>query len=75
MGRKTVRFELKSHPLSREENGVVFGVADANDGKVGDLTVSQGGVRWRPRGQQHDYYLNWGAFDKMILEQGQKKRR
>ena len=46
----SVEVNITSHPLSREENGIVFVVAD-DEGKFGELTISKGGVRWRPREQ------------------------
>ena len=47
---RNVRVNITSHPLSREENGVVFEIAD---GKLhfGELVVSKGGIRWKAEGQ------------------------
>ena len=75
MGTKSVKLEVKSHPLSREENGISFNVSDATTGKVGVLTVSKGGLRWVPKGMQHDFYINWSKFDTTMQEIGKKNKK
>ena len=42
----SVEVNITNHPLSREENGIVFVVEDS-EGRFGELTISKGGVRWR----------------------------
>lgn len=57
-----VAVEITSHPLSREENGVRFKVSTGK-GKFGQLTVSKGGLRWRPRAKQDDHFISWRDLD------------
>jgi hypothetical protein len=63
---KTVSVTLKKHPLSREENGIVF---DVNDGgaKLGQLIVSKGGLRWKPRNKRDHHRSGWKDFEKYML--------
>lgn len=63
----SVEVNIKSHPLSREENGIAFVVAD-NDGKFGELVVSKGGLRWRPRGKRQPHFMTWGELDRVMRE-------
>ena len=71
-----VEVNITGHPLSREENGIVFIVNDS-EGKFGELTISShggamlrmgGGVRWRPRGKHQPHFMTWAAFDKSMHE-------
>jgi hypothetical protein len=48
---KNVTMGLSDHPLSREENGVKF-VVDSDDEKLGELIVSQGGLRWYSKNEK-----------------------
>lgn len=59
---KAVTVNITSHPLSREEHGVVFIVTDGNS-KFGELIVSKGGIRWKPKGKQDHHFIGWGALD------------
>ena len=60
---KAVTVNITSHPLSREEHGVVFIVTDGNS-KFGELIVSKGGIRWKPKGKQDHHFIGWGALEK-----------
>ena len=60
---KTVTVDLVSQPLSREENGVIFDVKEG-DGAFGQLIVSNGGVRWRPKNSKDHHFLSWADLDK-----------
>ena len=62
MASKTVTISLNSHPLSREENGINFDVKDGTN-VFGELTVSKGGLRWRPKNTQKDQFCNWRDLD------------
>ena len=62
MATKKVSVYITSHPLSREENGVVFKVKSGN-AKFGELVVSKGGIRWKPRGNQDHHYVSWKNLD------------
>ena len=64
----SVEVNITGHPLSREENGIVFVVNDG-EGKFGELTISKGGVRWRPRGKHQPHFMTWAAFDKSMREE------
>jgi hypothetical protein len=50
MAEKKVSVNLYSELLSREESGVVFSVKDGGS-KYGELIVSKGGIRWKPKGK------------------------
>jgi hypothetical protein len=62
-----VEVNITSHPLSREETGIVFVVED-DDGRFGELTVSKGGLRWRPRSKHQPHFLRWAEFDRVMRE-------
>jgi hypothetical protein len=62
MSVKTVTVNITSHPLSREENGVVFKIKKGN-AKFGELVVSKGGIRWKPKNKQDHYYIDWTELD------------
>ena len=62
-----VSVNLASHPLSREENGVDFFVQNG-DGKLGELRVSKGGVRWKPKGKQDHHFISWHDLDAYMRE-------
>jgi hypothetical protein len=64
----SVEVNFTSRPLSREENGVDFHVDD-DDGKLGELRISKGGVRWKPK-NKHDYhYISWRELDQFMRDQ------
>jgi len=63
----SVEVNITSHPLSREENGIVFVVAD-NAGRFGELTISKGGVRWRPRSKHQPHFMDCAEFDRSMRE-------
>ncbi len=62
-----VVFGLANHVLSREENGLTFDV-EGPSGKVGQLVVSKGGVRWYPRGTRKPNYATWKQFDRLMQQ-------
>jgi hypothetical protein len=63
MSVKTVTVNITSHPLSREEHGVVFKVKKGT-AKFGELVVSKGGIRWKPKNKQDHHYINWTELDR-----------
>ena len=66
-----VLVDLRKHQLSREENGVIFEVhASDEGGKLGDLVVSKGGLRWYPRSSRHPSKLTWKQFDELAQAHG-----
>jgi len=66
-----VAVQITNHPLSREENGVDFHVED-NDGKLGELKISKGGIRWKPRGRRDHHFMSWEDLDQFM--KGQPRR-
>lgn len=62
MSVKSVTVNITSHPLSREENGVVFKVKKGS-AKFGELVVSKGGIRWKPKNKQDHHFMNWNEVD------------
>ena len=66
-----VAVEITKHPLSREENGVDFHV-EGNDGKLGELKISKGGVRWKPKGKQDHHFISWKDLDQLMRDQPKK---
>jgi len=59
---------LTRHPLSREENGVVFHI-DIDGARFGKLVVSKGGLRWKPRNKKDTHHAGWERFDNLMREQ------
>lgn len=59
---KSVTVNITSHPLSREENGVVFVVKESKT-KFGELVVSKGGIRWKPKNKQDHHFISWRDLD------------
>lgn len=68
-----VRFGLSEHSLGREEKGVIFEASDA-DGKIGELHVSRGGLRWYPKNSKRHHFASWKKFGD-VIEQHIKKTR
>jgi len=62
-----VTVNITSHPLSREANGVVFDVS-VDEGKIGELIVSKGGLRWKPKGKRDHHFIHWKQFDTLARE-------
>lgn len=67
MSAKTVKVNITSHPLSREENGVAFDVKKGS-GRFGQLVVSKGGVRWKPKNKQDHHFVSWTDLDKLARD-------
>jgi hypothetical protein len=67
MAAKTVSVNLYSELLSREETGVVFSVKDGSS-KYGELIVSKGGIRWKPKGNRDHHHLTWHDLDNLSRE-------
>jgi hypothetical protein len=63
----SVELHITNHPLSREEVGIVFAVSD-DDRKFGELTVSKGGLRWRPSRKHQPHFMTWPEFDRVMQE-------
>lgn len=67
MPAKSVRVNLTNHPLSREEAGVTFDV-DVDGAKFGELVVSKGGIRWKPKGNRDHHHMRWGELDRIMRD-------
>ena len=61
----TVDVTLTGHTLSREETGVEF-VVDSDSGRLGELVVSKGGLRWRPRNKHDHHFISWQELDELM---------
>ncbi len=59
---RSVSVNMTNHPLSREENGVSFTVMNAGS-KMGELVVSKGGLRWKPKGKHDHHFMGWHELD------------
>jgi len=64
---KTVKVSITSHPLSREEHGVSFDVKKGV-GRFGQLVVSKGGIRWRPKSKWDHHFISWTDLDRLSRE-------
>ncbi|TKT73393.1 hypothetical protein YH63_019290 [Afipia massiliensis] len=71
MAVKKVSVDITSHPLSREENGVVFKVRNGS-ARFGELVVSKGGIRWKPKNKQDHHHMSWGELDRAIRDYPRK---
>lgn len=67
MAVKNVSVDLRGHPLSREENGVIFEVKNGRS-KFGELIVSKGGVRWKPKNNWDHHHLSWKELDRIARD-------
>jgi phage pi2 protein 07 len=38
----------------------------ADDGVLGRLTISKGGIGWYPRGPSKERHFNWEQFDRLV---------
>jgi hypothetical protein len=65
MAEKNVSVDLTSNLVGREESGVTFTVK-SGDGKFGELIVSKGGIRWKPKRKQDHRHMSWENLDKAI---------
>ncbi len=71
MAAKTVNVFITSHPLSREENGVVFRVKNGS-ASFGELVVSKGGIRWKPKNKQDHHFASWKDVDSAMRSMPRK---
>ena len=52
--------------ISRAETAPTFDVRGDDGALIGQLTVSIGGVRWRPRNLQSAFFADWAAFERIM---------
>ena len=58
----------------RVETAPTFEIRDDKKGVIGDLTVSQGGVRWRSKFEREPMFIAWEEFDEIMkILDGKKK--
>ena len=70
-----VSVDITSQPLSREENGVVFTVNEVDDegrAKFGELRVSRGGLRWKPKNHHDHHFMTWKELDDVMRSRPRK---
>lgn len=70
---KSVTMATEGLDIGNVQTAPVFKIKDDKEGVVGDLTVSQGGVRWRGKYQREDVHLTWEEFDELIKARPAKK--
>jgi hypothetical protein len=63
----SVEVNITSYPLSREENGIVFVVADTTAGSASSPSARAAG-RWRPRSKHQPHFMTWAEFDRSMRE-------
>jgi hypothetical protein len=68
---KNVAVNISSHPLSREEHGVIFTVKDGTN-NFGELVVSKGGIRWKPKGKQDHHFISWAILNDLAVSYPKK---
>ena len=62
-----VTFGLSQHALGREEKALVFVATNPKGGKLGELHVSSGGLRWYPKGSKKSHHFaTWQALDNLF---------
>lgn len=69
-----VMMSTKAMEVPRVETAPVFEIGDDKKGEmVGDLTVSQGGVRWRARYEREAQFFSWEEFAELMKAAAAKK--
>ena len=63
-----VSVSMSSHPLRREETGVVFNVTSNDGTRIGELVVSKGGIRWRAKNERDHHFLSWARLDEAMSQ-------
>jgi hypothetical protein len=74
--RHEVRFSVPNRDLGNAD--IVFKAWDRSDeGFIGELRVSVGGVEWRGSRQRrtYTYRLNWTEFDDLLFKCASRRRR
>jgi hypothetical protein len=46
----------------------------ADGEKLGELLISKGTIDWRPRGNQYVHRLDWEQFDRVMRDNGRRRR-
>jgi hypothetical protein len=57
--------------LSREEHAVIFRVRN-EDGLIGELKISKGGLRWYPKASKYHHFRTWERFADLMEEHAPK---
>jgi len=61
---KSVKMSASAFELGKSD--VVFRINDVDDGIVGDLRISKGGVTWYPAHAKNSIDLGWKQFAAVI---------
>ena len=61
-----VIFNVPNRELGKED--IRFDVFDEEDGKIGSLLVSKGGIDWRPAHGKKAYRARWVRFGEILTE-------
>lgn len=64
-----VRMSVGKALISREEVAPNFEVRADGGALIGELTVSTGGVRWRPSHLRSAHFLDWERFGALMETQ------
>jgi hypothetical protein len=67
-----VTMSIGKATISREEVAPNFEVRGDGGALIGELTVSVGGVRWRPSHGRSAHFLDWERFG-VLMEQQPKE--
>ena len=69
MAKHKVSFNVPNRPLSHAD--VIFSVREDN-GKFGELRISQGALVWFPRNKQKGFRLSWKKLDELFQQEGSR---
>lgn len=65
MSKQNVFFELPQKKLNKTD--VLFYIYK-NEGKLGQMTVSRGGLNYYPSNSKSPINITWSQFDKMVKD-------
>lgn len=71
MARHDVRFTIPERTLGNAD--IEFAVY-SDEERLGVLKVSKGALVWRPANKKLGYVVGWGAFDRIMRENGRRER-
>ena len=71
MARHDVRFTL---PERRLGNSDIEFVVYSDDERLGQLSISKGGIVWRHANKKLGHVMDWAAFDRTMRENGRRER-
>jgi len=71
MARHDVRFTIPERKLG---NSDIEFIVYSDDERLGQLSVSKGGVVWRQANKKLGHVMDWSAFDRAMRELGRRER-